>query len=71
MTDKNRRALIEAFMDEVWSNGDCARIGGFIAPRYTIYADPGDPWMAGRLTAPACPRRQEISARRSRPAGSP
>ena len=61
MTDKNRRAFIEAFMDEVWSNGDCARIGRFIAPRYTIYADPGDPWDGRTLDRAGFVERLEIS----------
>ncbi len=49
MTGARRRDLIEAFMDEVWSNGDCRRIDRYITPRYTIYADPGDAWDAMTL----------------------
>lgn len=32
------------FLDEVWSSGDLAACDRYIAPRYTIFHDPGDPW---------------------------
>ena len=40
----HREAVLTAFMDEVWNQGDSDAVGRYLAPRYTIRHDPGDPW---------------------------
>ena len=39
-----RRQRLAAFIDSVWNEGDAAAVAEFLAPRYTIRHDPGDPW---------------------------
>ncbi len=41
--DRNKKILAE-FVREVWSEGDIERSDKYLAPLYTIYHDPGDPW---------------------------
>ena len=38
------KELLESFIVEVWNNGDADAAARYLAPRYTIYHDPGDPW---------------------------
>lgn len=39
-----RKEILLDFLDQVWSRGDAAQSATFVAPSYTIYHDPGDPW---------------------------
>lgn len=48
MTDNADR--LRQFMQRVWNAGDAAAVGEFLAPQYTIYSDPGDPWDGQTLT---------------------
>lgn len=43
-----RQRLLEEFLDRVWSSGDVDQCDRFLADRYTIRHDPGDPWE-GRI----------------------
>ncbi len=36
--------LLRQFLTEVWSNGDIAACDRYIAAKYTVLHDPGDPW---------------------------
>jgi len=36
--------ILKRFITEVWSNGDIDACERYIAAKYTIYHDPGDPW---------------------------
>ena len=40
----NRKDIVAAFLDRVWSRGDVSSVDTFIADRYHIRNDPGDPW---------------------------
>lgn len=44
MSANRREAILAAFMDEVWNQGDSGAVARYLAPRYTIRHDPGDPW---------------------------
>lgn len=48
MTD-NAQLLVK-FMEEVWNTGDVAAVDRFLAERYTIHSDPGDPWDGQTLS---------------------
>jgi steroid delta-isomerase-like uncharacterized protein len=50
MSGENRRKqLLLGFLQEVWSEGDVEACGKYLAPRYTIHHDPGDPWDRRQL----------------------
>lgn len=38
------KSLLEAFIGEVWGHGDVEAAERYLAARYTIHHDPGDPW---------------------------
>jgi steroid delta-isomerase-like uncharacterized protein len=45
----NVRVLAE-FMEAVWNQGDVAAVDRFLAERYVIHSDPGDPWDGRTLS---------------------
>ncbi len=45
----NVRVLAE-FMEAVWNQGDAAAVDRFLADRYVIHSDPGDPWDGRTLS---------------------
>lgn len=61
MTREAMKALVAEFMDKVWSNGDLSELDRFLAPRYTIRSDPGDPWDGRTLTREEFAERARIS----------
>ncbi len=40
----DHKAILARFFQDVWTEGDVDAIDGYLAPRYTIHHDPGDPW---------------------------
>lgn len=44
-------------MDQVWNSGNFDQIEDFVAPRYEIKNDPGDPWDGQSLTITAFKER--------------
>ncbi|MEX0286855.1 MAG: ester cyclase [Paracoccaceae bacterium] len=40
----DQKAILTAFLDRIWSQGDATAVPEFIAAQYTIHHDPGDPW---------------------------
>lgn len=44
MPNTRRETRLTAFMEEVWNRGDAHAVARYLAPRYTIRHDPGDPW---------------------------
>lgn len=44
MTNSNRKEILTEFIREVWNNGNIEASDRFIAPKYTVHHDPGDPW---------------------------
>jgi len=49
MQDAHRKARLSEFLNRIWSGGEYDAIPDFIAPRYTILNDPGDPWHGQTL----------------------
>lgn len=47
--DSDRKDLLLGFLREVWNEGRVECAADFIAPRYTIHHDPGDPWEGQEL----------------------
>lgn len=44
-----RETLLTAFMEEVWNQGDAEAASRYLAARYMIRHDPGDPWEGQTL----------------------
>ena len=44
MNKKDLKSILASFMETVWNNGDFSQIEAFVAPKYEIVDDPGDPW---------------------------
>ena len=38
------KALLTQFLAEVWNDGNIEAAGRYVAPKYKIHHDPGDPW---------------------------
>jgi steroid delta-isomerase-like uncharacterized protein len=49
MTGEQRKQRLAEFLDRIWSRGEYDAIPAFIAPRYSILNDPGDPWHGQTL----------------------
>ena len=43
------KEILTDFIREVWSEGDVEAADKYIAPKYTIRHDPGDPWEGKQL----------------------
>jgi predicted ester cyclase len=46
---RDRKALVARFIEEVWNRGDVGAAADYLAPRYTVRHDPGDPWDGREL----------------------
>jgi steroid delta-isomerase-like uncharacterized protein len=40
----NKKAILQAFFDDVWNTGDFSQLDIYVSPQYTIKHDPGDVW---------------------------
>jgi predicted ester cyclase len=56
-----RKPLLTAFLDEVWSQGRIEACDRFIAERYAIRHDPGDPWDGQVLSRDGFKERVRLS----------
>lgn len=45
-----RKRILADFFRDVWTEGDVAACGAYLAPTYTIHHDPGDPWDGQTLS---------------------
>ncbi|EFG2885981.1 ester cyclase [Escherichia coli] len=62
MTDLSlRQQRLATFLDRVWSSGDIDAIDEFLADRYTIRHDPGDPWNGQTLDIAGFKERVRLS----------
>ena len=52
----NKDKLIQ-LIEQVWNNGNLDLVEELIAPQYTIYHDPGDPWEGQSLDRAAYKER--------------
>ena len=54
---EHAKEILTRFTREVWSEGDIEAAEKYIAPRYTIRHDPGDPWEGRELDLAAYKER--------------
>lgn len=55
------KALLAAFLRDVWNEGNAAAAERYIAPRYKIHHDPGDPWDGQELDLAGYQERVRLS----------
>jgi predicted ester cyclase len=53
--------ILTAFIEEVWNAGNIDASDKYIAPKYTIHHDPGDPWEKRELDLAGYKERLRIS----------
>ncbi len=46
---RNGKDILTRFLWEVWNKGNIDAADQFLAPKYTIHHDPGDPWHQQEL----------------------
>jgi steroid delta-isomerase-like uncharacterized protein len=56
-----RKQILARFLEEVWNQGDADAVDRYLAPRYTIKHDPGDPWHGKTLSVAEFKQRLEVS----------
>ena len=56
----NLKEVLSRFTSEVWSEGNIEASDKYIAPRYTIHHDPGDPWEGQELDLAGYKERVKI-----------
>ncbi len=53
-----RKEILARFLKDVWTDGNIEAADQYVAERYTIHHDPGDPWdkrnSISRATKSAC-----------------
>ena len=58
---RDTKDIVARFLREVWNQGDVTAAARFLAPRYRILHDPGDPWDGQELDLAAFQQRVRIS----------
>jgi steroid delta-isomerase-like uncharacterized protein len=48
-TNQSNKEILTHFIQEVWNEGNVEAADKYVAPRYTIHHDPGDPWHKQEL----------------------
>ncbi|WP_127111660.1 ester cyclase [Shimia sediminis] len=48
----DRKSILAEFIQKTWNDGDVSAVPDFLARRYTIHSDPGDPWEGQTLDIP-------------------
>lgn len=63
MADRNlqMKAILIAFIRDVWNDGNIDSADQYIAPSYTIHHDPGDPWDKKELDLDGYKERVRLS----------
>jgi predicted ester cyclase len=56
-----RTTVVARLIELVWNGGDAAACAAFLAARYTIHHDPGDPWDGRVLDQDAYRQRLQVS----------
>jgi steroid delta-isomerase-like uncharacterized protein len=57
----DNKAILRQFIDDVWNAGNTEVCQKYIAPRYTVHHDPGDPWDKQELDLAGYIKRMEVS----------
>jgi len=53
--------LLRNFIEQVWNEGNLDSVADYIAPTYTVFHDPGDPWEGKTLDLEGFKDRVSIS----------
>ncbi len=53
--------LLTRFLEDVWNGGDVDASEKYLAPKYTIHHDPGDPWDKQELDVAGYKERVRLS----------
>lgn len=53
--------ILKNFIKQVWNEGNLDAIAEFIAPTYTVFHDPGDPWEGKTLDLEGFKERVSVS----------
>ncbi len=62
MENNNRKKeILTEFLREVWNEGNFDLASKYLAPKYTIHHDPGDPWEHQELDLEGFKERVRIS----------
>ena len=61
MANGERKKLLAAFIEEVWSQGQIDACDDFIGETYTVHHDPGDPWDGQTLSRDGFKERVRLS----------
>lgn len=59
--DRNLKEILAQFIREVWSEGNVDASDKYIASKYTIHHDPGDPWDGRELDLAGYKERVTLS----------
>src|SRR5207253_6947859 len=57
----DRKALVAHLIKAVWSEGNVDECDRYLADRYTIHHDPGDPWDGKQLDVAGFKERARVS----------
>ena len=58
---EERKSILTRFLREIWSEGNIEASDRYVAPRYIIHHDPGDPWDKRELDLPGFKERVRLS----------
>ncbi len=61
VTNQRRKEILKEFIQEVWNAGRLEAVEAYLAPRYTIHHDPGDPWEGQILDLAGYQERLRLS----------
>src|SRR5438045_1042919 len=61
MAYSERKRLLTAFIEEVWSQGRIEACDDFVGATYTVRHDPGDPWDGQTLSLSGLKERVRVS----------
>ncbi|MBX2867192.1 MAG: ester cyclase [Acidiferrobacterales bacterium] len=53
--------ILQSFIEKIWNEGDVDAAGDFIADKYTVFHDPGDPWEGQELDLAGFKNRVTVS----------
>lgn len=60
-TNTQKKEILTRFIQEVWNAGEIDCSDKYLAPRYTIHHDPGDPWDGKELDLAGYKERVRLS----------
>jgi predicted ester cyclase len=58
---KENKDLLTQFLEEIWNAGNIEASDKYVAPKYTIHHDPGDPWERQELDLAGYKERVRVS----------